>query len=259
MTGNKPARVVLQDRDRYLFRELATMRVIDREQAKLVAGFRSTSRVNARLLMLTRAGYLRRFFAGTISGGRKAIYSLSLKSAPLVDLHFQPWKQKQREVLVADPFLDHQFRVNSVFLILKYRPIPQKEVHLRHWLSFSQPLSRPSPLIPDGYFELDTSSGVRAAFVEVDLGTETSKAWRRKTQGYLRLALTGEFEQQFGQHRFRVLVITSTQRRLEGIRKLVSKHTDKIFWFSTFDTIEGEGFWSPIWQRPSGNQRLSLV
>ena len=36
--------------------ELAVMRVIDREQAKVVAGFGSTTRANARLLKLTRAG-----------------------------------------------------------------------------------------------------------------------------------------------------------------------------------------------------------
>ena len=71
MTGSKPLgakrrSVVVQPRDRRLLEELATMRVIDREQAKQAAGFTSTSRVNARLLALTGAGLLRRFFIGTI-------------------------------------------------------------------------------------------------------------------------------------------------------------------------------------------------
>ena len=39
------------------------MRVIDREQAKCIAGFGSTTRVNIRLLALTRAGLLRRFYS----------------------------------------------------------------------------------------------------------------------------------------------------------------------------------------------------
>ena len=55
---------MVQPRDRKLFEELAVMRVIDREQAKIVAGFGSTTRANARLLALTRAGLLRRFFLG---------------------------------------------------------------------------------------------------------------------------------------------------------------------------------------------------
>src|ERR1700747_1288720 len=64
MAGNKPSGVVIQERDRHLLRELAVMRVIDRDQAKRVAGFGSTTQVNARLLRLTRAGLRRRFFLG---------------------------------------------------------------------------------------------------------------------------------------------------------------------------------------------------
>ena len=61
------------------------MRVIDRDQAKRVASFGSTTQVNARLLRLTRAGLLRRFFLGTKGGGQKAIYALSQAAAKLVD------------------------------------------------------------------------------------------------------------------------------------------------------------------------------
>jgi hypothetical protein len=63
MTGNnKKGGLVVQQRDLKLDEELAVMGVIDREQAKIVAGFGSTTRANARLLALTRAGLLRRFF-----------------------------------------------------------------------------------------------------------------------------------------------------------------------------------------------------
>ena len=51
MPGNNKG-IILQDRDRHLLRELAVMRVIDREQAKCVAGFGSTTRANTRLLAL---------------------------------------------------------------------------------------------------------------------------------------------------------------------------------------------------------------
>ena len=65
MTGNNKKRgLVVQSRDRRLFEELPVMRVVDREQAKIVAGFGSTTRANARLLALVRAGLLRRFFLG---------------------------------------------------------------------------------------------------------------------------------------------------------------------------------------------------
>ena len=74
MTGTRKRRIVPQRRDRHVMEELASpMRIIDREQTKVVGGFGSTTRVNARLLALTQAGLLRRFFTGTISGGRKAV------------------------------------------------------------------------------------------------------------------------------------------------------------------------------------------
>src|SRR5690242_10376629 len=72
MTGNKKrGGLIVQPRDRRLFEELAVMRIVDREQAKLVAGFGSTTRANSRLLALTRSGLLRRFFLGS----RKSLYS----------------------------------------------------------------------------------------------------------------------------------------------------------------------------------------
>jgi len=57
------------------------MRIIDQEQAKIVAGFGSTTRANVRLLGLTRAGFLRRFFLGTTAGGTKALYAISRQGA----------------------------------------------------------------------------------------------------------------------------------------------------------------------------------
>ena len=56
MTGNKG--IVLQARDHRLLAELGVLRILDRETAKIVAGFQSTTRANARLLSLTRAGLL---------------------------------------------------------------------------------------------------------------------------------------------------------------------------------------------------------
>jgi hypothetical protein len=76
---------MIQPRDLDLLRELAVMRVADREQVKVAAGFGSTTRVNTRLLALTRAGLLRRFFLGS-GGGRKALYALSIKGAQMIQL-----------------------------------------------------------------------------------------------------------------------------------------------------------------------------
>jgi hypothetical protein len=77
------ADIIIQERDRHLLKELATFRVVDREQAKIIGGFNSTTRVNTRLLALTKAGLLRRFFLGATEASKKAVYSLSPKGALL--------------------------------------------------------------------------------------------------------------------------------------------------------------------------------
>ncbi len=72
-------------------------------------------------------------------------------------------------------------------------------------------------------------------FLEVDLGTEALKVWQQKTASYLQLALSGEFLKKFRQPQFRVLVVANSERRLANIRGAISKSTDKIFWFTTFE------------------------
>jgi hypothetical protein len=119
MTGNNQKGIILQDRDQHLLRELALMRVIDREQAMCVAGFGSTTRANSRLLGLTRAGLLWRFFLGTKAGGKKALYALSPTGAKLVDVPFRGPRRVHNEVLIADFFVTHQLCINQIYYALK--------------------------------------------------------------------------------------------------------------------------------------------
>src|ERR1039457_2183666 len=107
--------MVIQERDRHLLRELSLMRVIDREQAKVVAGFGSTTRANARLLALTRAGLLHRFFQGTVAGGAKALYTLSDKGARLVDVPASGPRRREDQAVVADFFIEHQLGINELY------------------------------------------------------------------------------------------------------------------------------------------------
>jgi Replication-relaxation len=260
MTGNRRREgLVLQDRDRHLMAELGVMRIIDRETAKIVAGFHSTRRANARLLQLTRSGLLRRFFVGSIAHGRKAIYTLSPKGAELVSAKLAGINRPSGRLVVGDAFIEHQSGINDIYVAVKYRPTADSGVRLIRWHSFRQPISEAIKLTPDGYFELALADSVRAMFLEVDRGTEALSVWQQKTACYLQLALSGDFPKTFRQPQFRVLVVANSDRRLVNIRAAVSKSTDKIFWFSTFDSIHRDGLWSPVWLRPSGDQRHSLL
>jgi len=257
MTGSKHAGFVLQNRDRLLLSELGVMRIIDREMVKVVAGFQSTRRANTRLLQLTRAGLLRRFFTGSIAHGRKAVYTLSPKGTALVNANLGGINRPAGRLLVGDTFIEHQSGINEVYLAIKYRLWPG--IGLSRWITFRQPISEAIKLTPDSYFELTTNGVVRPIFLEVDLGTEALSVWQQKTASYLQLAVSGEFSKLFRQPQFRVLVVANSERRLANIRTTVLKSTDKIFWFATFDNIHRDGLWAPVWLRPSGDLRQSLL
>jgi len=255
MRGNNRNGIAIQQRDRAFLKELATFRVVDREQAKIVGGFGSTTRVNTRLLALTRAGLLRRFFLGVTEGSRKAVYALSTKGAALVGVIPRGLRRPRNESLVADFSVLHQLAVNNFYCELR-RPNPG--VSLSRWLSFHESLTQNLRLIPDGYFELGTPAGTITAFLEVDLGHERPMVWAGKVRNYVQLALSGDFERRFGRDQFRVLVVASSERRLLSIRKLVRISTQKIFWFATLESVRCEGIFAPVWLRPHGDARQSL-
>lgn len=243
---------VVQPRDLTLLRSLAMLLVADCEQIKLVAGFGSTTRVNARLLQLVRAGLLRRFFFGS-GGGRKALYALSHKGARLAGVPYRGPRRTQDEILVADFFIAHQLTVNRLYCQLKYQNSLDPSVVFHRWISFHQQITPNLGLIPDGYAEFRADSEILASFLEVDLGHESSAIWKQKTRNYLQLAVSGEFQELFGQSRFRVLVLANSDRRVNSIRKTVAAVTEKVFWFATLESVS-RNFFAPVWFRPAGDK-----
>lgn len=257
MNGTKGRGMILQSRDEGLLRELAILRVIDREQAKAIAGFGSTTRANARLLALYRQGLIRRFFQGTQAGGRKALYALSTKGARLVGVAHRELGFANDELLATNFFVAHQLAENQIYCGVKFGHIPLPDAKFVRWIVFRDPVA-PS-LVPDGYFEVSTSQGIVASFIEVDLGQEGLKVWKAKVEKYLQFAASGNFEVQFHLPRFRVLVIANTPQRMNAIREVVRRATHKIFWLSSLEAIGREGFWSSVWYRPEGETTKSFL
>ncbi|MHB1957485.1 MAG: replication-relaxation family protein [Acidobacteriaceae bacterium] len=254
MNGNN--RVILQPRDVQLFRELSVMRIADREQVMIAAGFGSITRANRRLLALTRAGFLRRFFLG-FSGAKIALYALSPKGANAAGVPRRGPRRPRETMLVADYFTEHQLTINELYCMLKFRPIPIHHVTFHQWQSFHEPVVTGINLIPDGYVEFKTPAGIAACFLEVDLGHESRTVWKEKTRRYIQLALSGEYQKKFGQERFRVLVVTHSERKLHSIRKAVAEITHKIFWFATLASVK-DRFFDPVWSRPAEEIQKSL-
>jgi hypothetical protein len=244
-------RMIVQPRDIAFLRELSVMRVVDREQAKIAGDFGSITRINTRLLALYNAGLLRRFFLGS-GGGRKALYALSAKGAQLAEVPMRGPRRRQGEMLVADFSIQHQLAINEVYCALKFRPVLIPQVKFHRWLAFHEPIVPGLSLIPDGYVEFLTPSGMDASFLEVDLGHESLAVWKEKTRHYLQFALSGDCQKHFGTDRFRVIVLAHSLRRLHSIRATVAATTEKIFWFATLDEVRKDKFFTSVWFRPMG-------
>ena len=259
MSTTRNIGTITTSRDLLILRTLAVSRVLDGDQVMAIGGFTSVRRTNRRLLKLVRAGLLKRWFVGTASGGQKALYGLSPRGATVIGETRQgliPWRQDS--LITSSQFLAHQQAVNAVFVQTRFRPLPPG-LSCERWTTFREPLSPSVALMPDGYFEIMQDGAVHPMFLEADLGTESSRVWKRKVELYLKLALGGEFERMFHQKRFRVLVVLHSERRMEAIRKTVAKRTEKLFWFSALDDVSGEGLCSSIWLRPIGTERIPLL
>lgn len=239
MPGNRGrVRLILQPRDELLLSALCELRVVDREQAQKLAGLSSIRRANARLLALTRAGFLRRSFIGHAGHGRRALYRLP------------------RDRARASPlFLEHQLALNDVYLCLR----AADGIQLRTWRTFGAPPCSGVPLIPDAYAELSTQGDLHPLFIEIDRGTESGRIWRGKAEAYQRLAFSGEFEHIFARSHFRVAVLTTSPRRVENIRRAVATVTEKFFWFSTIEIFNRGSFFDPVWLRPTGSAKVPLL
>ena len=256
MAGNRRIGMVLQARDRQLLEEIGVMRVADRDQALAAGGFSSVTRVNARLLALTRAGLLRRFFLGASGAQQKALYTLSSSGAQLIGAAHRGLQRRKDESSMGGAFVEHQLALNGVYCALKFGKIPVPGVSFQRWLSFDVPLA--PALLPDGYVELGIPRGLLAAFLEVDLGTERSAIWEGKVRRYIQFAISGDCERRFHQDRFRVLVVLNSERRMQSVRTTIAPITEKIFWFSILDRVR-DGFFHKVWLRPAGDEPVALI
>ena len=221
------------------FEELAVMRVIDREQAKIVAGFGSTTRANARLLALTRAGLLRRFFLGRRAQDERRSTPCPPKGHNSLAFHSAHRGGETTKRSLPISIVQHQLTVNEIYCALKYRTA-SSGVMFRRWVAFSCARASWTATHSGRLRGMANATGVLGAFLEVDLGHEGLTVWKQKVRNYLQLAVSGEFERRFSQSRFRVLVITLSERRSRSILQRSALATQKIFWFATLESIRDQ-------------------
>lgn len=144
--------------------------------------------------------------------------------------------------------------------------------HLLEWMDENRFRSQPDyvtvrnkrkPLYPDGLMHLELPDFYSYCYVEIDSGTERLDDVKRQLEVYDAYTDAGLHQKRFQSDGFRVLIISTTQRRLQGI--IDKAHEVGIwshFWFTTLDEIEPETFFTaPIWRRFKSEQetRMSLA
>jgi hypothetical protein len=248
----------LTPRDVCLVSAVDDFGVMSRDQVRRHLSFGSVTRVNAVLLRLVRHEYLERRYRPSVQGTREPVYRLGRGGAELVDRSSgRTHRDRRRWYEASDLFVEHQLRLNDIRLAFMREQSAGFE--LRKWTAERELAADKPALIPDAYCEYSVSRGMFSVFIEADLGTETMRRWQAKTAGYLRWAFGGEFERRFSRKFFRVLVVTTSERRLSFVRKEIAQQTERIFWLTTFHRLATEGLLAPIWVRPQGPDNLQSL
>jgi Replication-relaxation len=279
--ASEPPAFRLTDDDVEIVRQLARHRFLRSTHiAALVA--RSLDRTNDRLARLFHAGYLDRPRAQLdyypTAGSAPLVYALADRGARLLierdgfDFPNVEWSRKNRNA--GRPFIEHQLQIMDFYVSLECASRPRPDVQLIHAGELvatfpDQRVSSRNPLmlrvtlpyrgimhetgvVPDLVFGLTIADGSRRHFVvEIDRGTmpvarsDTFRqtSFEEKMRAYLTAHAAKQHERQFGWKTFRVLTITTDDRRArsmtEALHSLRVPHSAGagLFLFSTRDEL----------------------
>jgi Replication-relaxation len=106
--------------------------------------------------------------------------------------------------------------------------------------------------LPDSWIQFSGGE----AFVEVDLGTESSRVVERKFQNYIRFKESGSYSSAFPGCDFRILFITTKEERIESLQQIT---TSDDVWFCTMEEFLREQINHAHWFALRGFYALPAV
>jgi hypothetical protein len=250
----------------------------------------ASSRCILRLRLLHEHGYLeRQEQSSTPSEGRKPyLYLLTEQTARLLadalggEREQIAWKPSDNTL--SQLFLGHLLAGQDVhvavavsarrhgFALARWiNEAALRSAHAKDVVSVQGPKGglQKVPVVPDGSFTLRVDDRRAWFFIEIDRGTVTADAldftrrdWEKKIRAYQAWHASGLFRARYEVPNFRVLTITTGERRLSRLRQVTEEANGRRrYWFSTFDRIRGGDILTdPIWNVASGgDQRVSLI
>jgi hypothetical protein len=263
MHRKKPTkRVVPQPRDLSLIRMLAEdFRILAREQIGELFPMGSVARQSFRLQRLRRAGYLSTRPITGFGAATKLGYYLGPKAVEL----FDPVEQnavaaiRAQAAELAPSDLVHRMLIDSVHIRFLTATRDYPNYKLVTWVDQYSPWWESVreygvPIQADAYAEyliLMYFDSLFTFFLEVDRATERGQAIKDKIERYVTFAAAGNYQSQFAVARpFRVLFVTTSQGRLEGLSKLMEERNPDLFWLTTVERFKSAKLFDPHWVRP---------
>lgn len=264
----------LEERDEQLLCDLFLQRLMSRGQIERLY-FSSTVRANARLRQLFDHKFVTRFYPPVAPYGAQALYMVGTAALPLVARRLEmelPEVQTYQRRSKTPTFIEHTLAIVDIWLAFRDALTLNTEWELERWLPemlcrheydirTGGGRWRKEAFKPDAFIRLSRhdTDVFRSYFVEVDLGHTSSHQFLKKLLTHQRYLESGLFRESFATDSFHTLVITTGQRRLSNLRSLVASQDSNLFWFSTFESLQGNGALAPIWSIPTTSDLTSVV
>lgn len=252
----------LEDRDRRVLAEVFLSRLARRDDLIALGYFNSVSRCNARLLELRREGLvgLRTQLDGaelrcplyfcTSKGIRVAADDLGVPLDQALETH----RPGMRELAIR-----HALRCTDLRIRIEHALANSDSAKLRRWShellcrhEFETSHGRPVLVKPDALCVVGHQGQDFYVFVEVDLGNASLPRFRDKLARYALYADSGAFADVYPVKTFRVLTVTTEERRLQN---LVALSQRREFAFTTWRRMQSSSLIDPLLRTGKGGAR----
>lgn len=271
-----------------ILRELLTYFYLTSHQVcRLLYSPGSLTYVQTSLKRLTDAGFCQRIFLPrpTQHGSAPSVYTLANRGLNYlralgteVPTRYRPSEEAEHSYL----FLRHTLFLNDSLIAIQLltRRYPQINIDtmlhertLKHEPMYVQDADgNKQVVVMDAWLDLNLNGSQRMCLgLEIDMGTEEQRKWRRKSYGLARVCSQGLYQERFGTNSLTIAVLASGQRRLSNLLRWTELELadlpDKddaadLFRFTTLPAAEAtpeQLFCSPCWYKPFSSDRMPLI
>lgn len=271
--------MALTDRDCELIHMVNACRMLTGDQLQALF-FSSRSTAQYRLQRLFQHEYLERHFQAVVAAApaaAPAIYTLGKRGAHVLVERFgfdRSDIKLPRRAALGWHTVEHTLRINDVRIAILLAA-QEHDWQLLEWrdegrfraepdyvlLTDGKGRQRQKPVLPDGYFCLETPRGKARFFLEVDRGTEQLSKFAPQIAVYEAYTHSGQYQARFRARSLRVLVVTTSAKRMDSLKRVArDEGGDRKYWFTTLGQVSAQTVLTePIWEQLANSQKKKLV